>query len=455
MQEIKCPSCGALFQIDESNYAKIVSQIRSSEFEKELQAQQALWVAQQKQTEQIAKLNHRSELDRLTEQHNADVAEYKHKIENLQAQLRHNESQAKLDAAVAVQQAKESLNAEIKQIQGQIMEKEKELDHLKLRLSNSQNDQAHAISQAVNEKDLQLAQKEIEIAKLHGQLQTQEVESKIKEKQTEEKYQVILKEKDELIGFYKDLKSRQSTKMVGETLEQHCMTQFNQIRSSAFPTAYFEKDNDARTGSKGDFIYREEQDGTEFLSIMFEMKNETDSTSTKHKNEDFLKELDKDRREKNCEYAILVSLLEPDNELYNNGIVDVSYRYPKMYVIRPQFFIPVISMLRNASLNGLAYRQQLQEIQNRQIDLQNFESNINDFKEGFAKNFNTASAKFNNAIEEIDKTISHLQKVRDSLTSSERQLRLANDKAAELSIKKLTRNAPSVRALLTESDEKR
>lgn len=453
MQEIKCPNCGSLFQIDESNYAKIISQIRNSEFEKELQARQALWVDQQKQAEQIAELNHRSELDHLTEKHNTDVAEYRHRIEALQAQLRQNESQAKLDTETAVQRIKESLNTEIKQIQGQIVEKEKELDHLKLRLSNSQSDQAHAVSQAVNEKEIQLAQKEIEIAKLQGQLQTQEAESKIKEKQTEEKYQVILKEKDELIGFYKDLKSKQSTKMVGETLEQHCLIQFNQIRSSAFPNAYFEKDNDARTGSKGDFIYREEQDGTEFLSIMFEMKNETDSTSTKHKNEDFLKELDKDRREKNCEYAILVSLLEPDNELYNNGIVDVSYRYPKMYVIRPQFFLPVISMLRNASLNGLGYLRQLQEVQSRQIDLQNFESNINEFKEGFAKNFSTASAKFKNAIEEIDKTIQHLQKVKESLTSSERQLRLANDKAADLNIKKLTKNAPSVRALLEESNE--
>lgn len=453
MQEIKCPNCGSLFQIDESNYAKIISQIRNSEFEKELQARQALWVDKQKQTAQIAELNHRSELDRLTEKHNTDVAEYRHRIEALQAQLRQNESQAKLETDAAVQRIKESLNTEIKQIQEQIVEKEKELDHLKLRLSNSQSDQAHAVSQAVNEKEIQLAQKEIEITKLQGQLQTQEAESKIKEKQTEEKYQVILKEKDELIGFYKDLKSKQSTKMVGETLEQHCLIQFNQIRSSAFPNAYFEKDNDARTGSKGDFIYREEQDGTEFLSIMFEMKNETDSTSTKHKNEDFLKELDKDRREKNCEYAILVSLLEPDNELYNNGIVDVSYRYPKMYVIRPQFFLPVISMLRNASLNGLGYLRQLQEVQSRQIDLQNFENNINDFKEGFAKNFSTASAKFKNAIEEIDKTIQHLQKVKESLTSSERQLRLANDKAADLSIKKLTKNAPSVRALLEESNE--
>ena len=234
--------------------------------------------------------------------------------------------------------------------------------------------------------------------------------------------------------------------MVGESLEQHCLAQFNSIRMTAFPTAYFEKDNDARTGSKGDFIFRENtSDGTELISIMFEMKNEMDTTATKHKNEDFFRELDKDRRQKNCEYAVLVSLLEIDNELYNNGIVDVSYKYEKMYVIRPQFFIPMITLLRNAALNSLKYKQELMLVKNQQVDISNFEENINNFKDAFGKNYRLASERFQTAIDEIDKSISHLQKIKDALTASERNLRLANDKANDLSIKKLTKNAPSVR----------
>ena len=292
-----------------------------------------------------------------------------------------------------------------------------------------------------------MAEGEKKLLTLQNQLSAQQAESRLKEKALQEQYEEKLKAKEEQIEYYKDFKARQSTKMVGETLEQHCLTKFNEIRASAFPNAFFEKDNDARSGSKGDFIFREQQDGIEFLSIMFEMKNETDSTSTKHKNEDFLKELDKDRQEKKCEYAILVSLLEPDNELYNNGIVDVSYRYPKMYVIRPQFFLPVISMLRNAALNGLGYRRELQEVQNRQLDVQNFEQNIRDFQEGFANNYRIASNKFRDAIDEIDKTITHLQKTKEALLSSENNLRLANNKAEDLSIKKLTKNAPSVKAL--------
>ena len=257
-----------------------------------------------------------------------------------------------------------------------------------------------------------------------------------------------LRLKDEQIEYYKDFKARQSTKMIGESLEQHCLTQFNSIRMTAFPNAYFEKDNDAKTGSKGDFIYREcGEDGTEFISIMFEMKNEADTTATKHKNEDFFKELDKDRKEKACEYAILVSLLEVDNELYNNGIVDVSYKYPKMYVIRPQFFIPIITLLRNAAQNSLHYRQELQMVRNQQVDILHFEDNMNAFKEGFARNYRLASEKFTAAIEEIDKTIDHLQKTKAALLSSENNLRLANNKADELSIKRLTKNAPTVKAM--------
>ena len=294
----------------------------------------------------------------------------------------------------------------------------------------------------------EIAEGKTEIITLKGKLSAQETEIQLKEKSLKEQYEEKLKSKDEQIEYYKDFKARQSTKMIGESLEQHCLTQFNTIRMTAFPTAYFEKDNDARTGSKGDFIFRESsEDGTEFISIMFEMKNEADTTATKHKNEDFFKELDKDRREKHCEYAVLVSLLEIDNEYYNNGIVDVSYKYEKMYVIRPQFFIPIITLLRNAALNSLKYRQELQIVKNQQLDILHFEENMNAFKEGFARNYRIASERFNTAIDEIDKTITHLQKIKDALLSSENNLRLANNKAEDLSIKKLTKNAPSVKAM--------
>ncbi|MDO5126341.1 MAG: DUF2130 domain-containing protein [Eubacteriales bacterium] len=265
------------------------------------------------------------------------------------------------------------------------------------------------------------------------------------------KYKNELAAKDEQIAFYKDFKARQSTKMVGESLEQHCLTQFNQIRMTAFPSAYFEKDNDIKSGSKGDFIFREaDADGTEFISIMFEMKNESDTTASKHKNEDFFKELDKDRKEKNCEYAVLVSSLENDNELYNGGIVDVSYRYEKMYVIRPQFFIPMITLLRNAALNSLKYQQELAFVRNQQLDILHFEENLGEFKDKFGRNYRLASEKFQKAIEEIDKSIAQLEKVKKELLSSENNLRLANDKAEELTIKKLTKNAPSVREMFDE-----
>ena len=307
----------------------------------------------------------------------------------------------------------------------------------------------------MQEKEKELSEKMTEITALRGKISNKEAESKLKEQSIKEQYEEKLKLKDEQIEYYKDFKARQSTKMVGESLEQHCMNQFNQIRMTAFPTAYFEKDNDARSGSKGDFIFREAgEDGTEFISIMFEMKNEMDETATKHKNEDFFKELDKDRREKGCEYAVLVSLLEIDNELYNNGIVDVSYKYEKMYVIRPQFFIPMITLLRNAALNSLKYRQELRIVQNQQIDILHFEENMNSFKEGFARNYRIASDRFKTAIDEIDKTIQHLQKTRAALLSSENNLRLANNKAEDLSIKKLTKNARAVKEMFERLEDK-
>ena len=404
MKEIKCPNCGEVFQVDESGYAAIVQQVRDSEFNKELSRRAK--ELEQKQESDLRLIRMEKEKEQ------ADVLSEKER---------------------------------------ELADKDKEIAELKAKISASETEKRLAVTEAKQEKEKELSAKATEIIELKGKLESKESESKLKETNLKEKYEEQLKDKDEQIAYYKDFKARQSTKMVGESLEQHCLTQFNSIRMTAFPNAYFEKDNDAKTGSKGDFIYREaSEDGTEFISIMFEMKNENETTATKHKNEHFFKELDKDRNEKGCEYAVLVSLLENDNELYNNGIVDVSYKYPKMYVVRPQFFIPIISLLRNAALNSLKYQQELQVVRNQQLDIINFENNMNVFKEGFARNYDLASRKFNDAISEIDKSIAQLQKVKEALTSSERNLRLANDKAQDLSIKKLTKNSPTLRAMFDE-----
>jgi hypothetical protein len=404
MKEIKCPNCGEVFQVDESGYAAIVQQVRDSEFDKELSRRAK--ELEQKQESDLRLIRMEKEKEQ------ADVLSEKER---------------------------------------ELADKDKEIAELKAKISASETEKRLAVTEAKQEKEKELSAKATEIIELKGKLESKETESKLKETNLKEKYEEQLKDKDEQIAYYKDFKARQSTKMVGESLEQHCLTQFNSIRMTAFPNAYFEKDNDAKTGSKGDFIYREaSEDGTEFISIMFEMKNENETTATKHKNEHFFKELDKDRNEKGCEYAVLVSLLENDNELYNNGIVDVSYKYPKMYVVRPQFFIPIISLLRNAALNSLKYQQELQVVRNQQLDIINFENNMNVFKEGFARNYDLASRKFNDAIAEIDKSIAQLQKVKEALTSSERNLRLANDKAQDLSIKKLTKNSPTLKAMFDE-----
>ena len=407
MQEIKCPNCGTIFQVDESEYAQILRQVRDDEFKKEL--------------EYRAK----------------DLAEKK-------------ETDLKL---VRMEQEKK-LGEIITSKDSELAKKDRMIEQLKMQIAGEKTERELAVSKAVQQKEKELSEKQTEITKLKGRISNTEAQSKLKEQSLKEQYEDRLKLKDEQIEYYKDFKARQSTKMVGESLEQHCMNQFNSIRMTAFPNAYFEKDNDIRSGSKGDFIFREAgADGTEFISIMFEMKNEMDETATKHKNEDFFKELDKDRRQKNCEYAVLVSLLEIDNELYNNGIVDVSYKYEKMYVIRPQFFIPMITLIRNAALNSLQYKQELQVVKNQQIDILHFEENMNAFKEGFARNYRIASDRFKTAIDEIDKTITHLQKTKDALLSSENNLRLANNKADDLSIKKLTKNAPSVREMFEELDK--
>lgn len=435
MQEIKCPKCGEVFVVDESGYANIVKQVRDKEFAKELKKrEEELKDVQQKDLDLVL-LEQKNQLDKALSAKDAELSEKDRKIQELEACIKNNEISRNLAVS-------EVVNA-----------KEKEISQTKDEINTIKADFL-----AKNmERDKELAEKNTEIIRLKDQLSNKDTEKQLGEESLKREYEAKLKhkdeqlkEKDEQIDYYKDFKARQSTKMVGESLEQHCLTQFNSLRMTAFPTAYFEKDNDAKSGSKGDFIFRESVEGTEFISIMFEMKNEMDETATKHKNEDFFKELDKDRREKKCEYAVLVSLLEMDNELYNNGIVDVSYRYEKMYVIRPQFFIPMITLLRNAALNSLKYRQELEAAKNQQLDIANFEENMNAFKQGFGRNYEIASKKFKTAIDEIDKTITHLQKTKDALLSSENQLRLANNKAEDLSIKKLTKNAPSVRKMFEE-----
>ena len=322
---------------------------------------------------------------------------------------------------------------------------EQEIISLKAQISSAHTTQELAVSRAVAGEKERLNDKEKELLSLRAQLTDAKNQTQLQAQSLKDNYEIQLKAKDQEIAFYKDLKAKMSTKMLGETLEKHCEIEFNRYRATGFQNAYFEKDNDARTGSKGDYIFREQTaDGVEFISIMFEMKNEMDTTATKHKNEDFFKELDKDRKEKGCEYAVLVSLLESDNELYNTGIVDVSYKYPKMYVIRPQFFIPMITLLRNAALNAADYRRQLAEVKSQNLDISHFEDDINDFKAKFGRNYQLASDKFKKAIEEIDKTIDHLQKTKDALLSSENNLRLANDKAQDLTVKKLVKKNPTM-----------
>ena len=399
MAELKCPKCGTTFKVDDTSYADILNQVRNHEFEAELE----------KRLEQSLRSEKQS--------HQAEIAELKAKFEQASTELKAKLAQNKTEFEAKLAQSKTEQELAVARATAPI---ERERDSLKNSLVAAQNE-----------------------AKLN--LETANSRAKLSEAALITKYESALKLKEEENERLKDLKSKLSTKMVGETLEQHCQTEFNRIRTAAFPHAYFEKDNDARTGSKGDYIFRElDETGNEIVSIMFEMKNENETTATKHKNEDFFKELDKDRREKNCEYAILVSLLESDSELYNTGIVDVSYRYEKMYVIRPQFFIPIITLLRNAALSSLQYKQELAVVRSQNIDITHFEENMEKFKVGFARNYDLASRKFKTAIDEIDKTINSLQKTKDALLSSENNLRLANNKAEELTIKRLTRGNPTM-----------
>ena len=432
MHEIKCPKCGEVFTVDESGYAAIVGQVRDEEFHRELaQREKQLAAAKEKDLALV-----RTEAARAQQEAEAQLQQ---QIAELKAQLAAQQTQRELAIKEALEQQTADLSA-----------REKTITELQARLNAAQTERELALQKADSEKKDELNLRQQEIAELTYKLKEAAAASREKEQELRESYKRELSSKDEVIAYYKDLKTRLSTKMVGETLEQHCEIEFNRLRMAAFPHAYFEKDNDARTGSKGDYIFCEStEDGIEFLSIMFEMKNEMDTTATRKKNEDFFKELDKDRQEKGCEYAVLVSLLEPDSELYT-GITDVSYRYPKMYVIRPQFFIPLITLLRGSALHTVEYRQQLAEIRNQNIDISHFEEEMNDFKARFGRNYDLASRKFKTAIEEIDKTITHLQKTTEALLSSEDNLRLANNKAQELSVKRLTKNNPTMQAKFKE-----
>ncbi|MDH5415109.1 MAG: DUF2130 domain-containing protein [Flavobacteriaceae bacterium] len=459
MHEIICPHCKKAFKIDEAGYADILKQVRDSEFEQQLHERLELAEKDKLNAVELAKEKAGSEMHKAAAAKDAEIQELKAKIEASEVAQR----LAVTEALKIVEKERDELENALKQVrqdhesasklaqanhsnllQETSAKKDTEIQELKAKLSANEAAQKHAVSEAVNE-----AHKERD--RLRSDLDRVVLEKQLAEKSLKDKYETQIKDRDDAIERLRDMKARLSTKMVGETLEHHCETEFNRIRATAFPKAYFEKDNDARTGSKGDYIFRDLDDsGTEIVAIMFEMKNESDETATKKKNEDFLKELDKDRTEKNCEYAVLVSLLEPDSELYNSGIVDVSHRYPKTYVIRPQFFIPMITLLRNAAQNSLKYKTELALVKEQNIDITNFEDELDAFKTGFARNYELASKKFKTAIDEIDKTINHLQKTKDALLGSENNLRLANNKADDLSVKKLTRKNPTMAAKFAE-----
>ena len=456
MKEIKCPKCGEVFTVDESGYAAILKQVHDKEFNAEIRKREESFENEKKLAVASAETEKEKEISALKSEIQRILAEKELAVQTANSEKDRiaGERDTAVKLAVSAAEAdKDKLIGELKtrlasadaDREKALAEKDREITRLSGQLETGKTNAEAAIRVAV-------AEKENEIERLKAEKATAETQHKNELELIRDAHGKELKDKNALIDYYRDLKTKMSTKMVGETLEQHCSIEFNRIRASAFPDAYFEKDNDAKSGSKGDFIFRDYADGVEFISIMFEMKNENDTTATKHKNEDFFKELDKDRKEKNCEYAVLVSMLEADNELYNEGIVDVSYRYPKMYVVRPQFFIALISLLRNASKNAVEYKRQLAVAQNQNLDIRNFELSLLEFQEKFGNNYRIASEKFQAAISEIDKTIDHLQKVKEGLIGSERQLRLANDKAQDLSVKKLTRNSPSVAAMFREAE---
>ncbi|MCB5363470.1 DUF2130 domain-containing protein [Pusillimonas sp. CC-YST705] len=459
MHEIICPHCGKAFKIDEAGYADILKQVRDSDFEKQLHERLELAERDKRNAVELAQAKVAGELQKAAASKDAEIQE-------LKARLDAGEVARKLavtEALSAVEKERDALANELerakrdKQASSELAEarllnelqktaaaKEAEIQDLKVQLDASKLTQRLAVTEAVNAA-------ERERDELKSSLQRAQLEKDLAEKSLKEKYETQIKDRDGMIDRLRDMKARLSTKMVGETLELHCETEFNRIRATAFPRAYFEKDNDARGGSKGDYIFRDlDEDGTEIVSIMFEMKNESDETATKKKNEDFLKELDKDRAEKGCEYAVLVSLLEPESELYNTGIVDVFHRYPKMYVIRPQFFIPIITLLRNAAMKSLTYKSELALVRAQNLDITRFETQLDDFKNAFGRNWRLASDGFEEAVKRIDEAIKDLEKTKDALYKSANNLRLANDKAEDLTIKKLTRGNPTMAAKFAE-----
>ena len=446
MKELKCPKCGSLFTVDEADYASILQQVKNHEFEAELKRRTEEMDARHKTEQQLAnaraqqdfqqQLNRKNlelgakqaEMDKLRNDKDNEIERLKNQLQGIQA-LKDNE---KALALAAKDQTIQRLNATIGQHEA----------NLKIALLNQQNE----TQEIIRRKDSLIQQ-------LKSDADIEKSQAKIRESELIKRHQHELQAKQEMVEYYKDLKTRMSTKMVGETLEIHCSTLFNQLLRPIMPNAYFEKDNDASDGTKGDFIFRDKEDGTEYVSIMFEMKNEMDTTATRHKNEDFLKKLDEDRRKKNCEFAVLVSMLEPESELYNGGIVDMSYRYPKMYVIRPQFFIPLITLLVQTSKKSLEYKQQLILAQSKDVDVTNFENKLEDFKNKFGRHYELASRKFDDAIKQIDDTIAKLQKVKESLLGSGNNLRLANQDTEELTIRKLTYRNPTMKAKFDKARE--
>lgn len=433
MKELKCPKCGSAFVVDEADYASIVSQVKNAEFQSEL--------------------NRR--VEELHKQHKAEQ-----KADALKVEMTFGEKLNAKDRALGEKDAeiaklkelvKSAVQAKEIELTQAVVTKEQEILALKSTIAQADSNLKIAVLQEQDKAKSALNKKEAEIAELKVQAKAEQNEATTREANMKEQYGLMLKQAHAEVDFYKNMKAKLSTKMIGESLEVHCSTEFNRVRTAMFPNAYFEKDNDIRGGSKGDFIFRDYVDDMEYVSIMFEMKNESDTTATKHKNEDFFAKLDKDRREKGCEYAVLVSLLEPDSELYNEGIVDVSYRYPKMYVVRPQFFMPLISLLSQASKKSIEYKKALAVAQQQSIDVTNFENKIADFRDKFGRHYELASKKFNSAIEDIDATIKKLQKIKEELLSSENNLRLANKDTEDLTIKKLTRGNPTMSAKFEEA----
>lgn len=433
MKELKCPKCGNVFQVDEADYASIVSQVKNQEFESEIQAR----------LKEIEKQN------KLSQEANELKQSQKHQIELSEKELALSQKNNEIE------QLKAQINSfnQTKQleIEAERAKNIQEIAKLKAIIDKNESNIRIAVLEEQNKAKEEIQKKETSLQELRNQLLINEKEVSLRESNLREHYEIQLKQKQEQVDYYKDLKAKLSTKMVGETLEEHCHIEFNRMRTTMFPKAYFEKDNDISTGTKGDFIFRDYADGMEYVSIMFEMKNENDTTSTKKKNEDFFAKLDKDRNDKKCEYAVLVTLLEPESELYNQGIVDVSYKYPKMFVVRPQFFLPMISLLTQAAKKSIDYQKELILARQQHLDITKFEDKINDFKDKFGRNYRIASEKFETAIAEIDKSIDHLNKIKAALLSSENNLRLANEKAEELTIKKLTHGNPTMKKMFIDA----